>query len=66
MQDCVSVLIRKHQVEVALTFSDKLAVAAEWKGSGGRYKSCKPVFRREAVFPVCVNEMFDDSLYWIF
>lgn len=36
MQDCVSVLIRKHQVEVALTFSDKLAVAAEWKGSGGR------------------------------
>lgn len=36
MQHCVSVLIRKHQVEVALTFSDKLAVAAEWKGGGGR------------------------------
>lgn len=29
------------------------------------YKSCKPVFRREAVLPVCVNETSDDSLYWI-
>lgn len=67
-------LIRKHQAKVDLTFSDKLAVAPECTGSclfvgveGDEmsYKSGKPVFSREAVFPF-VNEMLDDSLYWNF